>query len=1219
MAPPSRSPDVPTPPSRIPVRSPPASPSQRDLAHAQPGSQPMRHETELIVFFPLPSTFKCTEKGCSTSYSPAVWTSRRQSLQRHLEQQHGCRIVTTTHFCTLCRKILGYRPTSHGCLTKGQHEFSTPTQNQHKCTECPYSFPSRKGLDNHMKAHRRRAAAQQASSANQPASPTTSDDSNVDAPISVATPAPSNEPTPASTPGTPRRGSPNVDSPISVTTTTPAPSKEPTPASTPGTPRRGSPPTMTSTPNLTEAASPSLSEGGDSNAQLLPSPPLQQACANQDTAHDSSASSTASSPEAPMSPAAAEHSDAVSEEADLLSLAGTITDDGVLAKHAKQLRQLQREAVSDSAWLQFTDILEDAIQVVSEAVKLPAASANGKPRRPLNPENAQQIQALYRRNRRRAVRLIVEGETRLCPIPLGELEEHFSETWGPREADTSLLLSKVKRSDMAEVSLAQFTNGEVVSRLRKCENTAPGSDRLTYQHWRTTDPDAVFLTAVFNVCLRYRRTPAAWKESRTVLIHKKGDPGDAANWRPIALGSTISKLYAGCLASRLQEWIASQEVLSRCQKGFLPYDGVYEHNFVLQERLDAARAGGGQLCAAFLDFANAFGSVPHNALIDALHGAGAGADFCAVVADLYRDNKTSIIAEAGTTSPIEISAGIRQGCPLSGLLFNLVLDPVVRALQGGDKQHNVLAYADDLTPLADDPGLLQSRINVAATLSSQLGLRLNPAKCKSLHLSGQTPVGTRPTTFTVYGTPITSIGDFEAHAFLGRPVGFSVLPDRATVDEAISVGRRLLTSMLAPWQRLDAVKTFVFPALNFSMRCGSLGKAEWSRLDTTLRPLIKKTLYLPANAANDYLYGSSAAGAIGIPVAAEISDVCRIDNAFKLLSSADKEVQDLALQALTNVTSKRLRRPADPGDMAAYLSGETEGDFRATATQLQSVWTEARKASRRLGVAWELEEEGPRISRGDVTLGPRKRTKVVRTLRMALAHARNHDLHQKPNQGKVMECVAADRSSSHFLRTGQFTRFADWRFVHRARLNVVPLNAARPWATAVDQRCRVCGSHPETLPHVLCHCMTHSQAYTSRHNQIVNRVKAAASNRFTVTHENRPVGTTNLRPDLVLCRGEEAIIVDVTCPFDNRPAALIEARQKKEEKYKPVQEYLQRKYQKVSVEAIIVGALGSWDPRNDRVMRRFCSKKYLRLFKKLAVSETIAASRNVYADHIAAK
>ncbi|XP_070385009.1 uncharacterized protein [Dermacentor albipictus] len=151
--------------------------------------------------------------------------------------------------------------------------------------------------------------------------------------------------------------------------------------------------------------------------------------------------------------------------------------------------------------------------------------------------------------------------------------------------------------------------------------------------------------------------------------------------------------------------------------------------------------------------------------------------------------------------------------------------------------------------------------------------------------------------------------------------------------------------MLALWQRLDAGKTFVFPALNFAMRCGSLGKAEWSRLDTTLRPLIKRILYLPANAANEYLYGSSAAGAIGITVAGEVSDICRVDNAFKLLSSADTEVQDLALQALTVVTCRRLRRNAEPGDMDAYLSGATEGDFRATVTQLQSVWTEAHKAS----------------------------------------------------------------------------------------------------------------------------------------------------------------------------------------------------------------------------------------------------------------------------------
>ncbi|KAL1475346.1 hypothetical protein MTO96_037362 [Rhipicephalus appendiculatus] len=287
----------------------------------------------------------------------------------------------------------------------------------------------------------------------------------------------------------------------------------------------------------------------------------------------------------------------------------------------------------------------------------------------------------------------------------------------------------------------------------------------------------------------------------------------------------------------MQQWVCDHDVLSRCQKGFLPHDGVFEHNFVLQERLDAARAGGGDLCVAFLDFANAFGSVPHNALIDSLRGAGAGEDFCAIVADLYRDNASRIVAEAGTTAPVSISARHQTGLPTER-----------PALQPGPRPSHPSGSGRKL----------QDRINVVATLAGQLGLRLNPKKCRSLHLSGRTPVGTRATKFFVDGEEIPRIGDYESQAFLGRPVGFSLLPDHTTRS---------------------------------TLRCGVArsGKMEWARLDDALRPLIKKTLYLPGNAANSYLYGSEAAGAAGIPLAAETSDACRVDNAFKLLTSADLE------------------------------------------------------------------------------------------------------------------------------------------------------------------------------------------------------------------------------------------------------------------------------------------------------------------------------------------
>lgn len=134
-------------------------------------------------------------------------------------------------------------------------------------------------------------------------------------------------------------------------------------------------------------------------------------------------------------------------------------------------------------------------------------------------------------------------------------------------------------------------------------------------------------------------------------------------------------------------------------------------------------------------------------------------------------------------------------------------------------------------------------------------------------------------------------GDFESHKFLGRPVDYRVLSDTACVDDAIALENHLLTSMLTPWHKLDAIKTSLYPALNFAMRVRAVGKEEWRHLADTLRPLIKRTLYLPANTSNKYLYGRTGAGTAGIPEAAEISDACHVDGAFKLLSSPDSKVR----------------------------------------------------------------------------------------------------------------------------------------------------------------------------------------------------------------------------------------------------------------------------------------------------------------------------------------
>ncbi|KAL1415316.1 hypothetical protein MTO96_029587 [Rhipicephalus appendiculatus] len=136
---------------------------------------------------------------------------------------------------------------------------------------------------------------------------------------------------------------------------------------------------------------------------------------------------------------------------------------------------------------------------------------------------------------------------------------------------------------------------------------------------------------------------------------------------------------------------------------------------------------------------------------------------------------------------------------------------------------------------------------------------------------------------------------------------------------------------------------------------------------------------------------------------------------------------------LYSVATARLAWEPTRAEVEAYLSGDVESVVHTPASQLRSVWTEARKASRRLQVAWTLNPDDPRITSSDATLTARQRCKVMRSIREVLAAPRNQSLQDLPNQGKVMACVGADPASSHFLRTGTYTHFADWRFIHRAR------------------------------------------------------------------------------------------------------------------------------------------------------------------------------------------
>ncbi|GBO30887.1 hypothetical protein AVEN_125775-1 [Araneus ventricosus] len=433
---------------------------------------------------------------------------------------------------------------------------------------------------------------------------------------------------------------------------------------------------------------------------------------------------------------------------------------------------------------------------------------------------------------------------------------------------------------------------------------------------------------------------------------------------------------------------------------------------------------------------------------------------------------------------------------------------------------------------------------------ANIGLLLNPRKSFSLHFSGSTPVNVPESTFRLGANTIQPILEYDFTKFLGKPVGFNPVPDYGTFNSFGQCAKQLLASLLSPWQKIDAMKSFLFPALQFVMRTGQFSKEDWSLLDNSIRHAVKEVLHLPEHASNEYIYGHTKSGCVGLPVSAEESDLNRVDSAFKLLTSSDEMVSELALKNLTNAVSKRAQKPeVTDDDLSDFMSGamELDSEGKPGSNPYSNIWTVAYIASRRQKIEWSFTDGVPQLKFQDLILKSASRRKILFSIRNRLRQDRALALTAKPDQGKAMECVAMSPTSSHFIGNGMYTRFSEYRFIHRARLNLLPLNGL-PWKEGTNKRCRRCDKADlETLPHVINHCEAHSRAWQLRHDNIQNRVLNAAQNSHAeiISVNKKIVKALNLRPDIVMKLDNVIYIVDITCPFENRMDGFEKAKQEK--------------------------------------------------------------------------
>ena len=285
-----------------------------------------------------------------------------------------------------------------------------------------------------------------------------------------------------------------------------------------------------------------------------------------------------------------------------------------------------------------------------------------------NPRDAKRIQILYRLSKKRAARQILNENNTSYSGTKEHAEQYFSDTFSPSTINLDEVMASlnehVPSTNEDPSVMAPMTNKEIKNKLRSMSNSAPGRDKVEYRHLKRVDPNCKVLGAIFNKCLKENKIPTSWKQSTTILIHKKGPADDPSNFRPIALMSCIYKLFTSILSSRVSSCAINNDLISSHQKSAKPAEGCHEHTFTLQSIVADCKRNRKNCFFAWLDLRNAFGSISHEAIYSTLKHMGFPDQLIELVKDIYTDAETVVkLSKDQETNPIHVQCGSKTGVP----------------------------------------------------------------------------------------------------------------------------------------------------------------------------------------------------------------------------------------------------------------------------------------------------------------------------------------------------------------------------------------------------------------------------------------------------------------------------------------------------------------------------------------------------------------------------
>ena len=421
-------------------------------------------------------------------------------------------------------------------------------------------------------------------------------------------------------------------------------------------------------------------------------------------------------------------------------------------------------------------------------------------------------------------------------------------------------------NQQSEAAAQPPTVQEVEEAVFACRNgAAPGVDGIAAPMLKLSGTMLKWLHRVIVAVWESGKAPVEWKRALLVALYKgKGERKVRDSYRGISLLSIPGKVYVLVILAKISSHIDAQ--LLDNQSAFRKGRGLTDALFTIRQVISKSVAFDQPLFMAFVDLRKAYDSVPRDTLWRILHVYGVHTKLIELLMDLHTGTQAAVRMGGVVSEWFDVHGGVRQGCVIAPLLFNIYMDFVVRQAMaqmpegcgvklayhadgklerdgcgsgGCVELLSVLLYADDMVLLSPSREELVVMLQVMDKVAASLGLRINASKTEILSIDkdwkeGDVPVQQGPEVVISEGV-VKEVSQFK---YLG-----SVLVTDGRLDVELNIRRGKAVGRFKQFEKMwgtkhlslatkvKCYKAYVLPILLFGSECWSLTKVQSQKLE----------------------------------------------------------------------------------------------------------------------------------------------------------------------------------------------------------------------------------------------------------------------------------------------------------------------------------------------------------------------------------------------------